>query len=103
LGLAFERRDDEESFIEALRQFWLYVHEDRLRLYLFGERDTRAFACSRGIQQKDPLIDATDAAIVGCFVADETAQVLYTTDQTLILSRAVNDLARVNGKRIRGL
>ncbi len=103
LVLADDRRDNEEGFGEALRLFWEYVHENRLRPFLFGERDTEAFNCSRRIQLADPVIDATDAAIVGCFLADATALVLYTTDQDLILSRTVNDFAREKSKSIRGL
>lgn len=103
LVLANDRRDNEEGFQEALRLFWQYVRDDRLRLFLFGQRDTEAFSCSREVQVADPIIDATDAAIVGCFLADPTAVVLYTTDQELILSRAISDLARGRGKNIRGL
>ncbi len=103
LVLARDRRDSEEEFAEALRRFWRYIREDLLRIFLFGERDTEAFACSRRIQGEDALIDATDAAIAGCFLADPTPTVLYTTDQKLIVSQKVQAFARERGKSIRGL
>jgi hypothetical protein len=101
--LAHDRADDRDAFLEAVGGFWNYVQEGRLGIFMFGERNTEAFSLAAAIQRKDPRIDATDAAIVACFLADEDASVLYTTDRDVSMSRVIREMVRERDKTIKGL
>ncbi|MEK6987144.1 MAG: hypothetical protein AABX97_03500 [Candidatus Thermoplasmatota archaeon] len=94
------RENRPEDYDHALHKFWEYIHEGDLNIYMFGANPTTAHRYARDIHANDPLITPTDAAIIGCFISDNAAQTLYTTDTDIILSKVVIDMARELGKRI---
>ncbi len=96
-----ERRDGD--FEAALHLFWEFIKEERLKIYMYGEATSEALALADKVRNKDPRITPTDAAIVGCFLSDGSAQVLYTTDVKVFASSDVRVLLRARSKKMHDL
>jgi len=94
------REARQADFEEALRKFREYIRDGNLHIYMFGGNPTTALRYAEELHEEDPIISPTDAAIVGCFLSDEAALVLYTTDTDIITSRTVIGKARELGKKI---
>lgn len=94
------RQGRQADYEVALLRYWEYIRDGDLNVYMFGATPTTALRHARDLHAQDPLISPTDAAIVGCFLSDDSASVLYTTDTDIILSQVAIDTARGLGKRI---
>lgn len=95
--------NNRDRFDRAMRDFWNYVREERLHIYMYGRPESEALALAEEVRRGDRLITQTDAAIVGCFLSDPDSKVLYSTDATLLSSVELGELIRAHKKRIRDL
>lgn len=84
---------------------WVYqgVEHGNMELFGIGAPEAVVADVAAEIRSRDPLVSPTDAAIVACMFEDPEADVLHTTDGTLLENRSVTEMARERGKKLHEL
>lgn len=88
-----------------MEKFWSWTRDDRIDFYMFGGNPGRRLNIEQELHEVDHMLTPTDLSILACFLADDEADLLFTTDRALLVNIPVGEYLSENwqGKAITSL
>ncbi len=85
-------------FKRMMELFWSWTKDGKLEFYMFGENPGALFKIEQELYQVDHMLAPTDLAILACFLSDDEAELLFTTDRALVVNIPIGEYLSENWK-----